>query len=106
MKFPPNDATSALLRAICLKFAGFEPVVEEIRSRSWTSATFVGARHELRLRLCGDGARAAAEGLAASLDARQFNLRGHILADINLVAGEPAEDGLRIRLEALTVEDV
>jgi hypothetical protein len=106
VKPPTNDATTALLRAICRNFARFEPVVEEIRSRSWTSATFVGARHELRLRLRGEGTAAAADWLSQSLDVRGFNLRGHILADISLVASEPAEDGVRLRLEALTVEDV
>ena len=104
MTWPANDATKALLRAICRSLVGLDPVVEEIRSRNWSSATFVGARHELRLRLRGDGARAAADG-SDWLDPRQFNLRGHILADINLVASEPVEDGIRLRLEALTVED-
>jgi hypothetical protein len=105
VKLPPNDATTALLRAICLRFVPADPVVEEIRSRSWASATFVGARHDLRLRLRGDGARAAAELFSATLDARGFNLRGHILADISLVAIEPVKDGIRLRLQALTVED-
>ena len=106
MKLPANDAATALLRAICLRFVRFDPIVEEIRSRNWTSATFAGARHDLQLRLRGEDAKAAAERLSETLDAREFNLRGHILADISLVAKEPAEDGMRLRLEALTVEDV
>ena len=106
MKLHGNDAATALMRAICLRFGRFDPVVEEIRSRNWTSATFAGARHELRLRLRGEGAEAAAGRLSETLDARAFNLRGHILADISLIAKEPAEDGTRLRLEALTVEDV
>ncbi len=106
MKLLPNDATTALLRAICLRFVPFDPVAEEVRSRNWTSATFIGARHELRLRLRGEGATAAAERFSATLDPRGFNLRGHILADISLVAIEPVEDGMRLWVQALTVEDV
>jgi hypothetical protein len=105
VKLPPNDATTALLRAICLGFVPFDPVVEEVRSRNWTSATFVGDRHELQLRLRGEGARAAAGRFSTNLDARGFNLRGHILADISLVAIEPIEGGTRLRLQALTVEN-
>ena len=105
MRPPPNDATTALLRAICRNLVRFDPVVEEVRSRSWTSATFVGARHELWLLLRGQGTKAAADRLSESLDVREFNLRGHILADISVVASEPVEDGVRLRVEALTVED-
>jgi hypothetical protein len=104
MSPPLNDATTALLRALAPHFAGLELIVEEIKSRSWASATFVGAHHELGLRLQGDGAEAAAGQFAARLDVRQLKLRGHILADIALLASEPTEDGIRLQLEALTVE--
>ena len=101
-----SDATSALLRALCASFTGFTPVFEEIRSRNWASATFVGARHELSFRICGEGAGEAAERFASTLDVAEFQLRGHILADVALVSKEPCEGGVRLRLEALTVEDV
>ena len=100
-----NDATTALLRALSVDFVGFELIFEEIKSRSWASATFVGARHELTFRLCGDGAEAAAERFAATLDVTEFQLRGHIVADISLVSKETCDGGVRLRLEALTVED-
>lgn len=106
MDAPLNDATSALLRAIrgtFVAFAGF--VVEEIRSRSWASVTFSGARHELTFRLEGAGAEAAAARFLAQLPVAEFELRGHILADISLVARECRPDWARITLEALTVED-
>lgn len=101
-----NDATTALLRAIRTNLENCPNVVlEEIRSRSWASATFLGARHEVTLRLEGDGAGAATADFIETLDAREFQLRGHILADIALVAHEPLPGGAKIRLEALTVED-
>ena len=102
-----NDATTALLRAFRAQFVNFgPPLFEEIRSRSWASVTFTGARHEVALRLEGEGAEAAAHDFAEKLDVLEFRLRGHILADIALVARESMADGaVRLRLEALTVED-
>jgi hypothetical protein len=99
------DATTSLLRAI-VNYVNFDICFEEIRSRSWASVTFTGARHELGLRLEGDGAEAAADRLCDGLDTAELNLRGHILADIALIYRAPADQGgVRLRLEALTVED-
>jgi hypothetical protein len=97
------------LRAICLylvqvvQFEGF--VVEEMNSRRWASVTFQGARHALVLRLGGEGAEAAAARFLSGLQARNFPLRGHLLADLSLVAEERRPQSARIRLEALTVEE-
>ncbi len=101
------DATSALLRAIAGRFDGLAFVVEEIQSRSWASATFSGARHELTFRLEGDGAGRASEAFLADMEAAEFNLRGHVLADIALLFEERPDEGhfVRISLEALTVEE-
>ena len=101
-----TDATTALLRALrdTLRTANFLNF-ERVHSCEWASITFSGARHEVTLRLEGEGADAAANRFAAGLDATEFRLRGHILADIALVAREPAGEGWRLSLEALTVED-
>jgi hypothetical protein len=103
---PANDATSALLRAVrgALESAAAF-VLEEVRSRSWASVTFAGARHELAFRLEGEGAEAAAARFVTGLEAAEFALRGHVLADIALVAEERQPGWARLRLEALTVED-
>jgi len=103
---PLTDAATALLRAVSVRFghfAGF--AVEELRSRSWASADFRGARHELALRLEGEGAEAAAERFLSGLEPRDFELRGHLVAGLALVAEERRPGCARIRLEALTVED-
>lgn len=106
MRTLTDDATTELLRAMSVKFVNFGPVVfDEIVSRSWASATFVGARHELSFTLEGDGAEAAAEAFIGGLAADEFDLRGHILADISLVSEEIAPGRARIAIEALTVED-
>mgnify|MGYP003636853655 CR=1 FL=1 len=106
-----NDATTALLRALCVSFASFGTITfEEIVSRSWASITFTGARHEIVLRLEGEGADDATSAFLTNLEAAEFRLRGHILADIALVtdersAGPQGAPRVRMKLEALTVED-
>jgi hypothetical protein len=102
----PADATTALLRAVraMLESAG-RFVIEEVRSRSWASVTFSGARHELSFRLEGEGAEAAAAHFAARLEAAEFSLPGHVVADVALVQDERRPGVARIKLEALTVED-
>ena len=106
-----NDATPALLRALRAGFVRFGGVTfEDIASRSWASITFSGARHEITLRLDGDQADAAATAFLSNLEAAEFRLRGHILADIALVSeersvGPGGSPRVRMRLEALTVED-
>jgi hypothetical protein len=107
MPSPPlTDAATAFLRAVrvhFVTFAGF--VLEEMSSRRWASVTFQGARHELAFRLEGEGAEEAARRFLSGLKARDFPLRGHLLADLSLVAEERRPGCARIRLEALTVED-
>lgn len=102
------DAAEALARSLRGQFAGFAGAVEidEIASRRWASITFTGARHRLSLRLAGAGARAAADAFLDGLGDREFDLKGHVVADIAL-EGEVAQDGedaVRLTLEALTVE--
>ncbi|HEX8306903.1 MAG TPA: hypothetical protein VF645_00615 [Allosphingosinicella sp.] len=67
--------------------------------------TFQGARHELAFRLEGEGAEEAAARFLNGLDACNFSLRGHLLADLSLVAEERRPGFARIRLDALTVEE-
>ena len=104
---PMNDATTAFLRGVSANFLNFRLTVEDIRSRSWASATFAGARHELSFRIDGEGADAAADAFLATLTAAEFDLRGHVMADIALVSEERGDGGdwVRISLEGLTVED-
>jgi hypothetical protein len=102
---PLTDAASALLHALRVNFVNFAGfVLEEISSRGWASVTFRGARHELAFRLEGDGAEDLAGRFLSGLDARDLPLRGHVLADLSLVAEERRPGCARIRLEALTVE--
>ena len=106
-----TDATSALLRAVTRNIGNFRGLFyEEIVSRAWASVTFTGARHRIVLRLEGEGAEGAAAAFVDTLEAAEFDLGGHIVADIALVSSErlTCPNGaplVRIGLEALTVED-
>ena len=102
-----DDAATAFLRAIRASFASFPGrfTLHELVSRGWASVTFTGARHRIAFSLDGDGAGEAADSFLGSLAEAEFDLRGHILADVSLAGEERAEGTVRISLEALTVED-
>ena len=101
-----RDASAELLRAIRRRAGSAAMVIEEVSSRTWASATFSGARHKLALRLEGLDAEEIATRFTAGIEAAEFSLRGHIVADI-AVLGADNLDGtaVRLRVEALTVED-
>jgi sorbitol-specific phosphotransferase system component IIBC len=102
-----SPASDALCRALGAAFAGFggRVTVEARARRRWASVTFAGERHEVMMRLEGPDARAAIDGFLDGLADREFDVPGHIVADIAVTAVE--DDGetlIRLRLEALTVE--
>ena len=97
-------AGAALARTVRAAFAGGAVEVEAVDSRPWASVTFAGERHVLRLRVGGTRAREAADRFLDGLGVREFELRGHILADIALVSRRSGGDGERLVIEALTVE--
>jgi hypothetical protein len=109
MRHVVEDAATALLRALGASFAEFEGTfrVEELNSRCWASVTFSGARHRIAFSLSGVGAEAAADVFLEGMDETEFDLRGHILADIALVGEDRDASGNRVlvTLDALTVED-
>jgi hypothetical protein len=81
--------------------------IEELVSTPWASVTFSGARHRVTFTLEGEGAAGAADAFLARMDEAEFDLGGHILADIAWAGEERDDDGRRVRLtlEALTVKD-
>jgi len=109
MRRMTEDAATALLRALCASFASFDGEfrVDELTSRGWASVTFSGARHRVSFSLDGAGAGAAADDFLEHLEEAEFDLGGHILADIALVGEERnlEADRVQLSLEALTVED-
>lgn len=79
----PVDAGTLLLRALraSAAAAGCTVAIESLAARPWSSATFTGTRHRVVLALEADA--------AAWLDAlpeAEFALRGHLVADLAVVA--------------------
>ena len=75
--------------------------VIESRQTPWASATFSGARHHYVL-LVPENSESAR---LAQLDQCEFDLPGHVLADIVLAGRVEQADASRVAIEALTVED-
>ena len=100
------DPHRLLLRAVREKAErdGLAEIVAT-RSEAWASATFRGARHSLSLQLDGDGAEDRATRLGETLDAMEFRLPGHLVADIALIARRSNPHGVSVEIEALTLED-
>jgi hypothetical protein len=107
MREMTEDAATAFLRSVRAAFAAFQGsfTLHELVSRSWASVTFSGARHRIAFSLVGGGATEAADAFLGTLGEAEFDLRGHILADISLVGEARDGDSVRIDIEALTVED-
>ena len=101
-------AGDGLARALCMAFGGSDVVAsaETLANRSWTSITFSGERHALRLTIEGEGAGAAADAFLAGLAEAELALPGHHLVDLGMVGDDRTADGCRVvlDLEAVTVE--
>lgn len=107
MKLAMSHAAAALLRSL-LNRAGVERsriLLTEFKSVDWQSLTFVGERHEIELRIPGPDAASVAIRLEDRLSEEEFDLPGHVVADIQL-ARPPIEhrDGtITLEIEALTI---
>ncbi len=100
------DAHDALLRALAARVGRDQLLaVREARSESWASATFSGSRHSFAFTLSGKAAAMTASRLAEGLDAMEFHLPGHLVADIALLDRHDMPDSTTFAIEALTVED-
>ena len=134
MRTMMRDAHGALLRAVGAILSRDDRVahlvgrghdlpgltIAGVASERWASATFAGQRHRVDIRLRGaadevEAARAADVGVGAraaiaeSLPAAEFDVRGHLVADVALVAANTAVgEGITVcdlGFEMLTVED-
>ena len=102
------DAGVELLRTLSDALSGMDLTVkvEAVSSRDWTSVTFAGARHELRLRFEGRSASAAASLLEALAADDLLELRGHLLIELAVESQDADADGTLVRAQfrALTVQ--
>lgn len=97
------SAEEELKCAMIVNFMNF--AFESFASREWASITFSGHRHRIVLRIDGDKAADEAARFLDGLGDREFDLQGHLLADIALVSEERSADAVRLTLEALTIEE-
>ena len=104
-----SNVGEKLARMVSVGFVGFTGEISAIAVEQvdWASVTFTGARHKLRLTLDGDGAVGSAADFLEKLPDLDLPIRGHIVADIALVAEERGDNGryVALDLEALTIED-
>lgn len=104
-----SPAASGLLRGL-VRRAGCDRnriLLTELQSVEWQSLTFIGERHQMRLRIAGEDASALAGRIVDGLEHAEFAIPGTIVADIRCAHGpEVAGDGsISLRIEALTIED-
>lgn len=90
----------ALVSAIAGMLAPLKLCLDDVEITPWASATFRGARHVFWLNASGEDAVTRLESFARGISEREFDLVGHIVADI-LVTNR---SGPRCCIEALTVE--
>lgn len=105
-----NHVHAAILRAIVAE-AGLDLgdrekpmlVVEQINSVDWASATFIGARHDLELRISGDpqAVEDAKCRLIAGLPDREIPIKGQIVAEIGVDL--VAEDKRNLNMTTITL---
>src|SRR5687768_12030679 len=108
MRSVMSPAAAALLRSLLARsgVAREHFLVGAVRSVDWQSLTFTGERHELGLRLTGPDAVQGAARLRDGLAEADWPLRGHVVADIAIVAERRDAEGAQcLDLEALTLAD-
>ena len=99
---------AALLRALIIRAAlpRDRVLLTQWDSVDWHSLTFVGERHTAILRLTGTDALCAAQRLSDGLPDAEFDLPGHIVADIAIAGMREDDDGsVVVGIEALTIAD-
>jgi hypothetical protein len=94
-----HETAHAALERILAGMAGTTPIGS--RETLWASSGFSGRRHRFWFEI----AEMREPVALACLDSVEFELPGHIVADIALVDRERDPQGCRITIEALTVED-
>lgn len=99
MSCPPDSAT-LLTRALERQCPGIK--VTDARSTRWASATFSGARHRISL---AASPSAAVDAWLAGLPEIEFDLRGHLVADIAISSVHRLAAETLVEVEALTVEE-
>ena len=98
-----RDPSMLLLRALLASAPrGSAAELVEMTSTGWASATFIGARHMIRLTARDDDALTA---WLADLAEAQFRLTGHLVVDLAIEGVDRCQGIADIAIEALTIEE-
>lgn len=104
-----SAAAAALLRGLLDRVSVTRDriLLTDGRSVDWQSLTFVGERHEIRLRIIGPRSETLVAQLCRGIEDHEFDLPGLIVADIAIRgAPVPQPDGSTLlSIEALTIEE-
>ena len=96
----PRDPAHQLLAAFSDRLGPIGDVA--LRSIPWMSATFSGARHQFAFTVPSN---TDVEGFAARIGDDEIPLRKGIVADIVVTSHAACERGIRVKVEALTIEE-
>jgi hypothetical protein len=94
------DPHTHLIRDLLAQVDG-RATLQRSSSRRWASVTFTGARHRLSV----VAPPPAADWLTERLDAIEFAIPGHLVADIALIGCRKTAGQFELEIEALTIED-
>lgn len=108
-KIPMSAAATSLLRALLARANIHRDriLLTSFETTEWQSLTFVGERHEIRLRIVGPNSAEVVRLLTDGLEDAEFSIPGQIVADIALTRQpQPNGDGsVCVDLEALTISE-
>ena len=104
-----SSAAAGLLRGLIDRIGGdrHRVYLSDFRSIDWQSLTFIGERHEIRLRLPAPGAAEVAERLTAGLAEAEWQVPGQIVADVALDGAmvHHHDGSISLSIEALTIAE-
>ena len=103
-RIAPVDAGTLLVRAVraSAALAGCTISVESVAAQPWSSATFVGARVSLTIDAVPS---AGLTGWLALLPEAEYDLRGHLVADLSVVSIPTTDKPGRTIIEVLSLDE-
>jgi hypothetical protein len=100
MSHPHN----ALAKALVSKLGAGPATISNSGCFPWASVTFSGARHHFSLEIAAPDAVSDIQKFVAGIAAENFELIGHLVADIIVTRSDYSATSARVDIEALTVE--
>jgi len=93
----------ALIAQLIAKLSPAKVTLVEGVIKPWASVTFAGERHEFALLVEGEAANRVSKCLQRTITCEEFDLKGHLVADILINRVTADGETVRLDIEALTV---